>query len=77
MSQEQLGRFDGPGAPVPQVYNAVLPVLATAASAETISMSARIDALPHPRVGVVGRLSPEKGVDVMLHAAQALRRAGS
>jgi glycosyltransferase involved in cell wall biosynthesis len=36
-----------------------------------------VDALPHPRLGVVGRLSPEKGVDVFLRAYHLLRQSGT
>jgi glycosyltransferase involved in cell wall biosynthesis len=37
---------------------------------------ARLARAPRPRLGVIGRLSPEKGVDVFLEAAMLLRKRG-
>ena len=72
MSQLQAASFGGAGGPVRQIYNAVIPV-PDVAGGEQI---ARVAALPRPRVGVVGRLSAEKGVDVLLRAVRLLRDAG-
>lgn len=57
------------------VYNAVLP--ASDETARTaVRLPADLDAMPRPVIGVVGRLSPEKGVDVFLHACERLARRG-
>ncbi len=37
---------------------------------------AAVEAMPRPRLGVVGRLSPEKGVDVFLQASHRLAERG-
>jgi glycosyltransferase involved in cell wall biosynthesis len=76
MSRTQRQRFAHARDRVMQIYNAVLPSPATPASAETGAPVARIGGVPRPRVGVVGRLSHEKGVDVMLHAFANVRRRG-
>ena len=52
------------------LHNAVLPIAKGAHSTSLTITGAR------PRIGVVGRLSPEKGVDVFLAACGLLRRDG-
>jgi len=76
MSQAQISHFD-PRASVLQVHNAVLPTPVSAIPDETAAALARVAALPTPRVGVIGRISHEKGVDVAIHAARALRDRGT
>jgi glycosyltransferase involved in cell wall biosynthesis len=54
------------------ISNAAIQLLATTAVLPIESAALRTSA--HPRVGVIGRLSPEKGVDIMLTAwAQCVR----
>jgi len=56
------------------IYNAVLDsVDAGELPSETM---ARVRSLPRPRLGVIGRLSSEKGVDVFLEALGLLRKRG-
>lgn len=76
MSREQADRFGGPGPRVRQLYNAVLPIPASRTSAESAALLERVARLPRPRVGVIGRLSHEKGVDVALRAARLLQERG-
>jgi glycosyltransferase involved in cell wall biosynthesis len=45
-------------------------------SDETQRVAARMERVPGPRIGVVGRLSPEKGVDLFLRACGQLRDSG-
>jgi glycosyltransferase involved in cell wall biosynthesis len=76
MSERHRARFASVGGQVCVVHNAAIPVVEdAAASART---SRLIEALPltGPVVGVVGRLSPEKGVDVFLDAIAILVRSG-
>jgi glycosyltransferase involved in cell wall biosynthesis len=76
MSQAQIAHFD-PNAAVVQVHNAVLPAPVAAIPDGTAAALARVAALPTPRIGVIGRISHEKGVDVAIHAARALRDRGT
>ena len=55
------------------VYNAVLPASPEDARA-AVDLPGNLVELPRPVLGVVGRLSPEKGVDVFLHACGTLAR---
>lgn len=55
------------------VYNAVLPAAPEDARAAP-GLPADLVDMPRPVLGVVGRLSPEKGVDVFLHACGELAR---
>jgi glycosyltransferase involved in cell wall biosynthesis len=56
------------------IYNAVVDAVdAGDLPAETL---ARVRSLPRPRVGVIGRLSSEKGVDLFLEALSLLRDRG-
>jgi glycosyltransferase involved in cell wall biosynthesis len=75
MAQSQVEYFGGEeaygGRKLLKIYNAVLP---RSADAEAPPPAALL-ALSRPRVGVVGRLSPEKGVDVLLQAFARVRVA--
>jgi glycosyltransferase involved in cell wall biosynthesis len=61
---------------VRQVYNAVLPAARAAPGAALEQQLACVDRLARPRVGVLGRLSWEKGVDVLLESVELLERRG-
>ena len=74
MSRPQAERFGGAGQRVRQIHNAVLP--APAGGLLDDALSARIASIPGPRVGVIGRLSHEKGVDLFLDAFDRLTRGG-
>jgi glycosyltransferase involved in cell wall biosynthesis len=77
MSRSQIERFASGREKVLQVYNAVIPTAHSEVSAETAALLARVEALPRPRIGVVGRLSAEKGVDVMIEALGRMAADGS
>jgi glycosyltransferase involved in cell wall biosynthesis len=66
MASRHLARIGN--AHVRVIYNAVLDL--PAAEDATFRVTLRDLALPHPRLLVLGRLSREKGVDVMLRAAR-------
>ena len=53
------------------IFNAVLPL------AEDEGPPPDLDGLPRPLIGVIGRLSPEKGVDVFLEALARAARDGA
>jgi glycosyltransferase involved in cell wall biosynthesis len=72
MSRAQLEHFSRLGDKACVVHNAVLDLPTESPG----SASARLAAGVRPRIGVVGRLSPEKGLDVFLHASAALARRG-
>jgi glycosyltransferase involved in cell wall biosynthesis len=73
MARSQIAYLGGPAAfgvgQLRQIYNAVLPNAAVGAP------PAAVMTLPRPAIGVVGRLSPEKGVDVLLDAFVQVRTA--
>ena len=74
MSRPQMALFDGMSERVSLVFNAVL-------DAEATTGASRVTPLPpavpgRARVAAIGRLSPEKGVDVLLAAAALLRDEG-
>jgi glycosyltransferase involved in cell wall biosynthesis len=77
MSRLQLAHFADCGDRALQIYNAVIPVPPVAPTDATRATLAAVEAIPRPRVGVVGRLSAEKGVDVMLHALKRLADGGT
>jgi glycosyltransferase involved in cell wall biosynthesis len=72
MSRAHLAHFSRLGAKACVVHNAVLELPAESLRAADSSTVEGV----RPRIGVVGRLSPEKGVDVFLHACDALARRG-
>ncbi len=65
MSEQQRAGFAKARAPVSVIANAVLPMAESSAPLP-------IEGALHPLLGIVGRLSSEKGVDVFLRAAQIL-----
>ena len=73
MSRLQADALERLGARVRVVHNAVVPLAAPAGAAERTGLEAGIARLPRPRAAVIGRLSPEKGVDVLLAACAELR----
>jgi glycosyltransferase involved in cell wall biosynthesis len=75
MSHAHLADFRHVGAKVRVVHNAALPLpRETPAPSSALSFGAEDGGAP--RIGVVGRLSPEKGVDVFLQACAELTRRG-
>jgi glycosyltransferase involved in cell wall biosynthesis len=66
--QDYFGRRVARSGRLEQIYNAVIP----SPNAEGDAPLA-VAALPRPRLGVVGRLSHEKGVDVLLEAFGRVR----
>jgi glycosyltransferase involved in cell wall biosynthesis len=81
MSREQARAFQRSGHRVEVIDNAALRPAATADASAQDSLAAvgrgdGGDGLPQPLIGVVGRLSPEKGVDVFLDACAVLARQG-
>lgn len=72
VASTQLARFRRRRVNVSQIPNAVLP-----AAASSAPVPAPFDTdLPRPLLGFVGRLSHEKGMDVLLHAMAALAARG-
>jgi len=76
MSREQARAFRRSGSRVRVIDNAVLRRSGTADASARDSLGSCESELPHPLIGVVGRLSPEKGVDVFLDACALLARKG-
>jgi len=72
MSRAHLAHFSRLGDKACVVHNAVLELPAEPSGCASTPAPAGV----RPRIGVVGRLSPEKGVDVFLHACAALARRG-
>ncbi len=76
MSQAQARAFRHCNGRVRTIYNAVLGPTRAGDPAERERLTALAVALRRPLVGVVGRLSPEKGVDLFLEACAVLVRKG-
>jgi glycosyltransferase involved in cell wall biosynthesis len=76
MARAQARAFAASGHRVHIIHNAVLRPAPAAALSEPSDLAAFADSLPHPIIGVVGRLSPEKGVDLLLDACAILARKG-
>lgn len=70
MSEQQAALFPEDRERVRVIFNSVLPV------PEGRGPKLELGGLPRPLIGVVGRLSPEKGVDVFLDAARILHTRG-
>jgi len=77
MSERQRARFARLGANVRVIHNAVLPEPAPAGGPPDNRLGEILPSLVRPILAVVGRLSPEKGVDVFLDACAELMRAGT
>jgi glycosyltransferase involved in cell wall biosynthesis len=76
MSLLQHARFARMGERARIIHNAVLPDPGSAGGDDTAAIAAAASGLDHPILGVIGRLSPEKGVDVFLDACKHLAAAG-
>jgi glycosyltransferase involved in cell wall biosynthesis len=76
MSQAQARAFRHCNGRVRVIYNAALAPPPAGPPAERERLAALAGGLGHPLVGVVGRLSPEKGVDLFLDACAVLARKG-
>jgi glycosyltransferase involved in cell wall biosynthesis len=76
MSQAQARDFRHCDGRVRVIHNAVLTLPPAASATERHRLGALASNLPRPVVGVVGRLSHEKGVDLFLDACAALVRKG-
>jgi glycosyltransferase involved in cell wall biosynthesis len=76
MAQAQARAFRDSPRRVRIIHNAVLGPMSPSPSPERDQLAAVIGALPRPIIGVVGRLSPEKGVDLFLDACATLVRQG-
>jgi glycosyltransferase involved in cell wall biosynthesis len=77
MSRRHVAGFSHLGEKVRVVYNAAIPLPAEEAPRVPPTLAAVLAGeIPRPLVGVVGRLSPEKGVDVFLAACRALVQRG-
>jgi glycosyltransferase involved in cell wall biosynthesis len=77
MSRAHLAGFASLGARVRVLHNAVIPLPDEGAPADVAPLRAvDADGRPAPLLGVVGRLSSEKGVDLFLDACAALARRG-
>ena len=74
MSEEQRGRLRPFHPSIEVIRNAV--VLPKVTGLDDPASGSALNGLPRPRLGVVGRLSHEKGVDVFLEAAAALASRG-
>jgi glycosyltransferase involved in cell wall biosynthesis len=72
MSRAQLAHFSRFAGKACVVHNAVLELPPEPSRTTVAPMVQGV----RPRLGVVGRLSPEKGVDVFLHACEMLTRRG-
>lgn len=70
MSNQQADLFSRNRDKVRVIFNSVLPV------PEDHGAELNLEGLSRPLIGVVGRLSPEKGVDVFLEAAAILESGG-
>lgn len=76
MSERHLDRFGEQGGRVRVVHNAAIPVAEDPRARERAAKAIASRRLTAPVIGVLGRLSPEKGVDIFLEAAATLMRSG-
>src|SRR6266550_2087087 len=76
MSPAQARDFRRYGRRVHIIYNAALEPARTGTPSERDHVAALATRLRRPIIGVVGRLSPEKGVDLFLDACAGLARNG-
>ena len=76
MSEAQARAFGQCNGRVRTIYNAALAPTPVGDPAERDRLTAVAGTLRRPVVGVVGRLSPEKGVDLFLDACAVLVRKG-
>jgi glycosyltransferase involved in cell wall biosynthesis len=77
MSEVHRAEFAARGVRVDVIHNAVVPMPRLGAPVDVTAFRApHRDGAAAPLVGVIGRLSPEKGVDVFLDACARLRAQG-
>jgi glycosyltransferase involved in cell wall biosynthesis len=76
MSQAQARAFQHCGRRVRIIYNAALAPPPAGSPSERDLLAGLVGSLPRPIIAVVGRLSPEKGVDLFLDACAVLVRKG-
>lgn len=76
MSELHRHEFRGYGDRVRVIHNAVIPIVGQSEPEGERRLRELLASLPRPRLAVIGRLSPEKGVDVMLHACALLQQRG-
>lgn len=76
MSDAQRQRFAALQSRVSVVHNAAIPVIEDPSAVERARATLSACRGGRPVLGIVGRLSPEKGVDVLLDAAAMLVRRG-
>jgi glycosyltransferase involved in cell wall biosynthesis len=76
MSNEQAAQFAGCGPRVRVIPNAVISLAAAGDPEEERGLASLRRGLSSPVLGVVGRLSPEKGVDLFLEACALLTGRG-
>ena len=76
MSHAQAQAFAHCGHRVRVIHNAALEPTPSGNPSERDHLRALARGLPRPIIGVVGRLSPEKGVDLFLEACALLDRRG-
>ena len=76
MSEAQARAFRHCNGRVRTIYNAALTPTPVGDAAERDRLTALAGTLRRPVIGVVGRLSPEKGVDLFLDACAVLVRKG-
>lgn len=74
MSQVQKARFAGSDVRV--IHNAVLPAPPVVGTDDAGRLAELARTLQRPVLGVVGRLSPEKGVDIFIDVCRLLRQSG-
>lgn len=75
MSARQQSEFGRYAHHVQVIHNAIVPLARSSAEAAGV-VERKLRGLPAPRIGVVGRLSPEKGVDLFIAACERLARDG-
>lgn len=76
MSQAQARAFGHCGRRVRTIYNAALPLAPAGDPSERDGLAAIAHSLRPPVLGVVSRLSPEKGIDIFLDACALLLARG-
>lgn len=76
VAREQVKLFPRGMPKVRVIHNATLRLARQDDQAEQVRLDTVFAQLGHPRIGVVGRLSPEKGVDVFLEACGLLAARG-